>query len=123
VKLWRSAAGAKGLEQLVSTERAQAQGVFVHTAAVTALNQKSIAFFIAFVPQFLRPGESLAPQFVILIATFVGLAALNALSYALVADRLRRRISRPATLSTLTRSGGVALICMGLVTALLRRPT
>jgi threonine/homoserine/homoserine lactone efflux protein len=75
------------------------------------------------VPQFLRPGESLAPQFVILIATFVGLAALNALAYALVADRLRRRISRPATLSSLTRSGGVALIGMGLVTALLRRPT
>ncbi|WP_083100900.1 LysE family translocator [Pseudophaeobacter leonis] len=123
VKLWRSAAGATGLEQLVSADTAQAQGVFAHTAAVTALNPKSIAFFIAFVRQFLRPGESLAPQFVILIATFVGLAALNALAYALVADRLRRWISRPATLSTLTRSGGVALIGMGLVTALLRRPT
>jgi threonine/homoserine/homoserine lactone efflux protein len=123
VKLWRSAAGAKGLEQLVSDDAVNARSVFSHTAAVTALNPKSIAFFIAFVPQFLRPSESLAPQFVILIATFVGLAALNALAYALLADRLRRWTSRPATIATLTRSGGIALIGMGLATALLRRPT
>jgi threonine/homoserine/homoserine lactone efflux protein len=44
VKLWRSAAGAKGLEMLVNVERAQARGVFAHTAAVAALNPKSIAF-------------------------------------------------------------------------------
>lgn len=123
VKLWRSAAGAKGLEKLVRADAVNARSVFSHTAAVTALNPKSIAFFIAFVPQFLRPGESLAPQFAILITTFVALAALNALAYALLADRLRRWISRPATIAALTRSGGVALIGMGLATALMRRPT
>ncbi|OYX40320.1 MAG: lysine transporter LysE [Rhodobacterales bacterium 32-67-9] len=48
-----------------------ARGVFGHAAAVTALNPKSIAFFIAFVPQFLRTEAPLGPQFAILIATFV----------------------------------------------------
>ncbi len=97
--------------------------VFRHAAAVTALNPKSIAFFIAFVPQFLRPETSLAPQFAVLIATFVVLAAINALAYALLADRLRRLIQRPATLTWLTRGGGITLITMGILTATLRRAT
>lgn len=98
-----------------------ARGVFAHAAAVTALNPKSIAFFIAFVPQFLRPDDALAPQFAILIATFVTLAALNALAYALLADRMRARIRRPAVRLWLNRMGGTALIGMGILTATFRR--
>ena len=81
-----------------------------------------LMFFIAFVPQFLRPDMALMPQFGVLIATFVGLAALNALAYALLADRLRNAIGRPAVLGWLTRAGGSALVGMGVMTALLRRP-
>lgn len=95
--------------------------VFRHAAAVTALNPKSIAFFIAFVPQFVAPGTALMPQFAILVATFVGLGALNALAYALLADRLRRAIARPSVLPWLSRLGGGALIGMGVMTASLRR--
>lgn len=95
--------------------------VFSHATAVTALNPKSIAFFIAFVPQFIRADAPLLPQFTILIATFVSLAALNALAYALVADRLRRVIARPSIITWITRAGGAALIGMGVLTATLRR--
>lgn len=123
IKLWRSAADVSGLTELAKTDDIKPSGVFGHTAIVTALNPKSIAFFIAFVPQFIRPSESLAPQFAILVATFVGLAALNALAYALLADRLRNWIARPSAIAGLTRTGGLALIGMGLTTALLRRPT
>ncbi|MBW4707676.1 LysE family translocator [Roseobacter sp. YSTF-M11] len=119
VKLIRSAP-REGLRPLAEVD---ARGVFGHATAVTALNPKSIAFFIAFVPQFLRPEAPLIPQFGILIATFVGLAALNALAYALIADRLRRVISRPSILAWITRAGGATLIGMGLLTATLRRAT
>ncbi len=100
-----------------------AAGVFGHAAAVTALNPKSIAFFIAFVPQFLTADAPLAPQFAILIATFVSLATLNTLAYALLADRLRSVIARPSALTWITRAGGGALIGMGALTATLRRGT
>ena len=110
-------------EGLSPARDVNAQGVFGHAAAVTALNPKSIAFFIAFVPQFIRPEAPLLPQFVILIVTFVSLAAINALAYALAADRLRRVIARPAVLAWITRAGGATLIAMGVLTATLRRAT
>ncbi|MFK7881976.1 LysE family translocator [Roseobacter sp.] len=103
------------------TANISAQGVFRHTAAVTALNPKSIAFFIAFVPQFLRPEAPLLPQFAILIVSFVTLAGLNAMAYALLADRLRQMIARPNILGWITRAGGATLIGMGVLTASLRR--
>ena len=119
VKLWRSAPNA-GLS-VDSGAEIRSRNVFGHTAAVTALNPKSIAFFIAFVPQFIRPEAPLLPQFAILISTFVGLAALNALAYALLADKLRRWIARPNIIAGITRAGGAALIAMGVATAALRR--
>lgn len=110
----------KGLEAMAVPE-SSARQVFFHAAAVTALNPKSIAFFIAFVPQFVKVEQPLLPQFAILITTFVGLAALNALIYALAADKLRQTIRKPQVITWLTRSGGVALIGMGVLTATLRR--
>ncbi len=117
VKLLRSAPTTLSMPQA----EISARGVFSHAALVTALNPKSIAFFIAFVPQFLNTQAPLLPQFAILIATFVSLAALNALAYALAADRLRSTIARPSVIAWLTRAGGATLIGMGLLTATLRR--
>ncbi len=121
IKLLRSAPSG-GLSTVRTEREVTARGVFGHAAAVTALNPKSIAFFIAFVPQFLRPDDPLGPQFTILIATFVGLAWLNALAYALLADRLRLMIGRANVITAMTRFGGLALIGMGFATAILRRP-
>lgn len=107
--------------EVAAPEPKAARTVFAHAATVTALNPKSIAFFIAFVPQFLHPAVPLLPQFATLIATFVTLATLNALLYALLADRLRTRIRRPAVLRWMNRAGGSALIGMGALTATLAR--
>ncbi|SEO27189.1 Threonine/homoserine/homoserine lactone efflux protein [Salinihabitans flavidus] len=114
-------AGAARMGAVVRAEALPARGVFAHAAAVTALNPKSIGFFIAFVPQFVNPAHPVAPQFATMIATFVGIGALNALAYALLADRLRARIGRPGAIRWMTRAGGAALIGMGVLTATLRR--
>jgi threonine/homoserine/homoserine lactone efflux protein len=118
IKLIRSAPSS-GLP--ITPDVSDARGVFAHAALVTALNPKSIAFFIAFVPQFITSDAPLGPQFAILIATFVGLAALNAFAYALAADRLRGWIGKPSVISWLTRAGGATLIAMGALTAMARR--
>jgi len=106
-----------------TTQDIDARSVLTHAALVTALNPKSIAFFIAFVPQFITPTAPLVPQFAILITTFVTLAALNAFAYALAADRLRGWIGRESVIGWLTRAGGATLIAMGALTAMARRTT
>ncbi|RMC31587.1 LysE family translocator [Paracoccus alkanivorans] len=120
IKLFRSARDAS-LEMPDDAPSASPRKVFAHSAAVTALNPKSIIFFIAFVPQFIDPNAVLAPQFALLIATFVGCAAVNALAYALLADKLRQKIARASVLPFLTRLGGGALVAMGIATATIRR--
>ncbi|MEO9650598.1 MAG: LysE family translocator [Roseobacter sp.] len=117
IKLIRSAPS----QGITPQRQVTVHSVFCHATAVTALNPKSIAFFIAFVPQFIRTDAPLPPQFAILIATFVTLAALNALIYAVLADRLRLFIARPSILTWITRLGGATLIGMGVLTATLRR--
>ena len=120
LKLLRAAPSAA----LPETDRyVRPRAVFSHAAIVTALNPKSIAFFIAFVPQFITPSAPLLPQFAMLIATFVALAALNAFVYALAADRLRGWIGRESVIAWLTRAGGATLIAMGALTAMARRTT
>ncbi|WP_424933944.1 LysE family translocator [Amaricoccus macauensis] len=121
VRLFRSAKNAESVVLPGQETGGAGRDVFWHAAAVTALNPKSIAFFIAFVPQFVRPEAPLVPQFAVLIATFVALGAGNALAYALLADRLRARITRPRVITGLTRTGGGTLVAMGLATAAMQR--
>jgi threonine/homoserine/homoserine lactone efflux protein len=119
VTLFASAGKAEAV--LPETEAVTARKTFGHAAVVTALNPKSIAFFVAFVPQFVDPGAALIPQFAILIGSFVSLAAVNALAYAYLADSLRARLARPSVMAWLVRAGGATLVGMGVLTATLRR--
>lgn len=95
--------------------------VFRDLVTVTALNPKSNTFFVAFVPQFIDPAAAFPLQAAILIATFVTIAGINALIFALAANAMRNRITRPVVQMWLTRIGGVTLVGMGLLTATLRR--
>lgn len=97
--------------------------VFRDLTMVTALNPKSNTFFVAFVPQFIDPTAAFAPQAGILIATFVGIAGANALVFALAANAMRDRITRPKTQMWITRAGGATLVGMGLLATTARRAT
>ena len=72
-------------------------------------------------PQFIVHDAALLPQLVVMEATFVGLAALNAVAYALAADRLRRSMRRPGVLKWMNRAGASCLVGMGVATAVLAR--
>lgn len=120
ITLFRSAPHAS-LGNVAGMAKISPAKVFSHATAVTALNPKSIVFFIAFVPQFIVVGNPLLPQFSILIATFVGLAVIDALAYALLADKLRAKIACPSVIAWFSRSGGIALVAMGIATATFRK--
>ena len=89
-----------------------------HAWLVTTLNPKSILFFVAFVPQFIDPAGDFARQAVILTATFVALAFVNALGYAMLGTRARGLVRSPHAMRVVNRTGGSALIGAGVLAAL-----
>jgi len=56
--------------------------IFSSAYITTALNPKSIVFFLAFIPQFIEPELPFTTQAVILGATFFVLAIISVLGYA-----------------------------------------
>ena len=118
-RMIRSAGTATAdLAQVAGKSRSTA---FRDSALVTLLNPKSIGFFVAFVPQFIDPSAPVAPQFGVMIATFVGLGGVNALAYALLAAQLRSKVARPDRMAWLQRGSGAVLIGLAAFTAALRR--
>lgn len=91
------------------------------TTLVTALNPKSIAFFVAFLPQFVTAQSPAAPQLAILAATFLVLAGVNAALYGFGAGRLSRVIARDGVRRAIDGVAGSCLIAAGVATALARR--
>ena len=120
IKLWR-ARPELGEVTDAAPGRRDGMAMFWHAFIVTALNPKSIVFFIAFVPQFVDPAAPVLTQFIILEATFVTLAAVNVAIWAILAGRLRRTFRRPETLTLANRIGAGFLIGAGLLTAAIRR--
>lgn len=119
IRLWRAPIETAQTETAQAQTKAQARPrrMFAHSYAVTALNPKSIVFFIAFVPQFLDAAQPFWPQVVTLEATFVTLAALNATLFALLAAAARQKLRRPQVQRIVNRTGGSLLIGAGILAA------
>lgn len=119
IKLWRSNPEPNGMQ--VSILRATGASLVKRAFLVTALNPKSIAFFVAFLPQFVGTQTHAAEQFVILGATFVILAWVNAMVYGVFAGRLSDAMLHTGIRRLFNRCGGGALIGAGVLTATLQR--
>lgn len=109
-KLWR-AGGALRVEAREDAE--PAWKMIAHAWLVTALNPKSIIFFVAFVPQFMNPHTDWLTQMIVMETTFLVLAFCNALAYATLASRARAMTRDPRAVSVFNRAGGAALIGLG----------
>jgi threonine/homoserine/homoserine lactone efflux protein len=114
IKLWRAPAQATDAGD---APMANPLRMFGHAYVVTALNPKSILFFVAFVPQFLDATQPLLPQVVTMEATFVILAALNATLFAVLAAAARQRLREPRVQRAVNRAGGSLLIGAGIFAA------
>lgn len=117
IKLWR--AGGT-LQAAPRQDAASATRMFAHAWAVTAVNPKSLTFFIAFLPQFLDPARPFAAQMIVFETTFLLLAFANALGYAALASRARGVFRNERALRVVNRIGGSLLIGAGVATATFR---
>jgi len=114
-------AGISAPELIARAAPASRWRLFANTYLVTALNPKGIVFFVAFLPQFINPAASVAPQLWMLATTFVVLATLNATLYAAFAASAGRVLASPRAQRRFNLAGGCLLSVAGVWALFARR--
>lgn len=114
-----AAASGMGAAPPVGTRRAFREGVLVE-----ALNPKTAAFFLAFVPQFVDPAAGrVAAQFAVLgiLSVLLNTGADVVVAYA--ASGVRAGVAgRPHLVRRLREASGAAMVALGLGLLFARRP-
>jgi homoserine/homoserine lactone efflux protein len=106
------AAAAPGIEPAWSRFR---RGLWVNL-----LNPKAIVFFLAFMPQFIRPEQPLLPQYLVLTATVVAIDILVMwFFFALAAKSFQRFTHNAHGQRILSRIFGVLFVGVGILLALI----
>jgi len=115
IKMWCSASEFTDLDN--KTRSHAWREIFSSAFITTALNPKSIVFFLAFIPQFIEPELPFTTQAVILGATFFVLAIISVLGYAALAIYAGQQLHLPLIQRWTHRIGGGLLIGAGGMTA------
>ena len=87
---------------------------------VNLLNPKAIVFFLAFMPQFIRPEQPLLPQYLVLTATVVVIDILVMWFFFATAAKSFQRFTHTARgQQILNRIFGILFVAVGIVLALI----
>ena len=115
VQAWRSAGRA-------DTVQTGHQVHFWRGFLVAVSNPKTIAFFTAFLPQFVDPLLPVARQLAVMCVVSAFLAAISDSCWAITSGLGRTWFMKPARAKLLGRLSGVTLVGGGLWLSLARRP-
>ncbi|MGJ5131739.1 LysE family translocator [Bradyrhizobium oligotrophicum] len=118
VKTWREARVAQPAEVTTTgSRRAFREGIIVE-----ALNPKTAAFFLAFIPQFVDPAGDLAAQFVVLGLISVTLNTSVDLVVTFWTAKARHRLAqRPSLVMRMRQASGAVMCSLGGALLLARR--
>jgi threonine/homoserine/homoserine lactone efflux protein len=118
IKTWRQA----GILNPIGIEATGVRRAFREGIVVEALNPKTAAFFLAFVPQFVDPSANIALQFVVLGTISVGLNTGVDVVVTCSAANARASLSkRPSLIVKMRRMSGAAMFGLGASLLLARR--
>jgi len=122
IKTFRTAGQATDL--LDTTEVSGWRRAFREGVIVEALNPKTAAFFLAFIPQFVDPAQGgVAVQFVALGLVSVVLNTLADVVVTFLASNVRGSlVGRPLLIRRLREGSGMVLCGLGATLAVARRP-
>lgn len=112
-------------EEPITVDAMPTQGArraFAEGIVVEVLNVKTALFFLAFLPQFVSPGEPLVPQLALLGSICVALNTLVDVVAVFAAHRLLKSgAARAARARLMARVSGVTMLGLGAFLALARR--
>jgi threonine/homoserine/homoserine lactone efflux protein len=107
LKTWRKARVVEPAEvQTTGVRRAFREGIVVE-----ALNPKTAAFFLAFIPQFVDPSANVAAQFIVLGLISVALNTSTDVVVTYWAAKARAGLARRPSFVTKTRQASGAIVC------------
>ena len=116
VQAWRGA--AKAADPLPAADRVH----FARGLAVALTNPKTIAFFTAFLPQFVDPSLPAGRQLAVMCAVSTLMAATTDSAWAIASGLGRAWFMKPRRAKLLARLSGGVLIGGGVWLSLARRP-
>ena len=107
-------------EKIAGLKNEPAWSIFRRGLWVNLLNPKAIVFFLAFMPQFIRPDQPLLAQYAVLAATVVAIDILVMwFFFAAAAKSFERFTHSPRGQLVLNRSFGVLFVAVGILLAFL----
>jgi homoserine/homoserine lactone efflux protein len=107
-------------EKATALRNEPAWSMFRRGLWVNLLNPKAIVFFLAFMPQFIRPEQPLLPQYAVLTATVVVIDILVMWFFFAAAAKSFQRFTRNARgQQILSRIFGVLFVAVGILLALI----
>lgn len=116
-QLWR--APVRTIESEGPLERSPYR-IVLRAFLVNVLHPKGLAFYAAFLPQFIDPTRPAMQQMAVLAVIFTAIAFSVLLGYALAATRFRSLFSRPNARGAFNRTGAACLFGASAYTATLK---
>ena len=111
IRMWRSA--SESMELSAITDNKVWHAIMANAFVITALNPKSIVFFLAFLPQFINSEKPFITQSLILGSTFLVLAIISVLFYSMLASFTGQQMQLSHIHRWTNRIGGCLLIGAG----------
>ena len=111
IRMWRSA--SESTELAAITDNKVWHAIMANAFVITALNPKSIVFFLAFLPQFINSEKPFITQSLILGSTFLILAIISVLFYSMLASFTGQQMQLSLIHRWTNRIGGSLLIGAG----------
>jgi threonine/homoserine/homoserine lactone efflux protein len=94
IKAWRDGDRDAEPEGSDGAVRARHLGAYGRGLVVQLLNPKVAIFFLAYFPQFVRPGQPVVPQVALLGAIYLAIAVVTDACYVLLASWLAERLAK-----------------------------
>ena len=111
IRMWSSA--SESMELSAKTDNKVWHAIMANAFVITALNPKSIVFFLAFLPQFINSEKPFITQSLILGSTFLILAIISVLFYSMLASFTGQQMQLSLIHRWTNRIGGSLLIGAG----------
>lgn len=121
-RIFKSARRDISIASITAVHAVGSRSAFREGILVEALNPKTAAFFIAFIPQFVDPSRGdVALQFIVLGSISVALNTLVDIVAAFAAGRVRQAVAtRPNLIRRLLEASGGMMIVLGIGLVLAR---